>query len=126
MTGGACYDKGAVQVWNCNRRSILVGLSQTPSCEMCPPCVNQLGENSGSLEAFFEEVRDNPSPTESGGEYTGEITHTEVIDKIAQVTMKEKGYLGLNFSNLFHLACIDGNWLIICKTYIQTSACVST
>ena len=74
---------------------------------------------SGSPEAFFEEVRDNPSPSETGGKYTGEITHAEVIGKIAQVTMKEKGYLGLNFSNLFHLASIDGNWLIISKTYID-------
>jgi hypothetical protein len=74
---------------------------------------------SGSPEAFFEEVRDSPSPSESGQDYNGEITHTEVIGKIAQVTMKEKGYLGLNFSNLFHLACINDKWLIISKTYMD-------
>ena len=33
--------------------------------------------------------------------------------------MKEKGYLGLDFSNLFHLACVDGKWLILSKTYID-------
>lgn len=79
----------------------------------------QGGYYSGSPEAFFAEVRDTPSPSETGAEYVGEITHVEVIGQIAQVTMKEKGYLGLNFSNLFHLACIDGSWRIISKTYID-------
>lgn len=74
---------------------------------------------SGSPEVFFEEVRDNPRPSETGQEYIGEIAYTEVINNIAQVTVKEKGYLGLNFSNLFHLARIDSEWLIISKTYID-------
>jgi len=74
---------------------------------------------SGSLGVFFDEVRDNPSPSETGQEYIGEITYTEVIGNIAQVTMKEKGYLGLDFTNLFHLACVDGKWLILSKTYID-------
>ena len=73
----------------------------------------------GLQKCFFEEVKDNPSPSDTGQEYNGEITHTEVIGRIAQVTMKEKRYLGLNFSNLFHLASINGNWLIISKTYID-------
>ena len=74
---------------------------------------------SGSPEAFFEEVRDNPSPSETGQEYIGEIAYTEIVGDIAQLTMNEKGYLGLNFSNLFHLARINGEWLIISKTYID-------
>ena len=75
--------------------------------------------SSGSPEVFFEEVRNNPSPSETGQNYVGEITNSEVISDIAQVVMKEKGYLGLNFSNLFHLACINEKWLIISKTYID-------
>ena len=74
---------------------------------------------SGSPEVFFDEVRDNPSPSETGKNYVGEITYTETIRNIAQVTMKEKGYLGLDFSNLFHLACVDGKWSILSKTYID-------
>jgi len=74
---------------------------------------------SGSPEVFFDEVRENPSPSETGMEYIGEITYTEVIGGVSQITMKEKGYLGLDFSNLFHLACIDGKWLIISKTYVD-------
>jgi hypothetical protein len=61
----------------------------------------------GSPDLFFDEVRDNPSPENTGAEYVGEITSSEIIGDIASVTLKEKGYLGLNFSNLFQLAHID-------------------
>ena len=73
----------------------------------------------GSPEPFFEEVRDNPAPADSGAEYVGDITYSEVVGDIAQVTMKERGYLGLNFTNLFHLARVEDEWLILSKTYID-------
>jgi hypothetical protein len=72
---------------------------------------------SGSPDLFFEEVRDNPSPAETGSEYVGEITYEEVVGRTAQITMKEKGYLGVDIINLFHLANINGTWLILSKTY---------
>jgi len=72
---------------------------------------------SGSPDLFFEEVRDNPSPEKTGIEYVGEMTHEEVIGNVAQITMKEKGYLGANIANLFHLAKINEKWLILSKTY---------
>ncbi len=73
----------------------------------------------GSPDIFFDEVRDNPAPASTGVEYTGEITSSEIIGDIASVTLIEKGYMGLNFSNLFQLARIDGCWLIVSKTYID-------
>jgi len=72
---------------------------------------------SGSPDLFFEEVQDNPSPVETGNEYVGEITHQEIVGSTAQVTMKEKGYLGADITNLFHLANVNGKWLILSKTY---------
>ena len=72
---------------------------------------------SGPPDLFFEEVRDNPSPTETGNEYVGKITHEEIVGDIAQLTLKEEGYLGANITNLFHLANINGRWLILSKTY---------
>ena len=72
---------------------------------------------SGSPDIFFDEVRNNPSPAETGNAYVGEITHEEVVGSTAQITMKEKGYLGADLTNLFHLANIDGKWLILSKTY---------
>ena len=72
---------------------------------------------SGSPDLFFEEVRDNPSPAETGNEYVGEISHEEIVGNTAQISMKEKGYLGADITNLFHLANINGKWLILSKTY---------
>ena len=72
---------------------------------------------SGSPDLFFGEVRDNPSPAESGIEYVGEITYEEVIRNTAQITMKEKGYLGADMTSLFHLANINGKWITPSKTY---------
>ena len=73
----------------------------------------------GSPGYFFDEVKDNPSPSSTGAGYIGEITSSEIIGNIASVTLREKGYLGLDFTNLFHLAYIDGAWLIVSKAYVD-------
>lgn len=71
---------------------------------------------SGSPDPFFDEVRDNPSPEESGENYEGKITYVEMFGEVAQVTMKERGYLGVNFTNL---ALVDDKWQILSKTYVD-------
>lgn len=73
----------------------------------------------GPPDYFFDEVRDSPSPSSTGAEYIGEITSSEIIGNIASVTLREKGYLGLDFTNLFQLACIDDSWLIVSKVYVD-------
>ena len=74
---------------------------------------------SGTPEPFYDEMRDNPSAAESGEPYSGDIIHIEIYDAIAQVTVKEKSYLGFDLVNLFHLARIDDRWLILSKMYIE-------
>ncbi|MFT5220543.1 MAG: hypothetical protein ACI9LO_002120 [Planctomycetota bacterium] len=74
---------------------------------------------SGSPEPFFDELRDNPSPASTGAEYIGEIISVEEFGDIASIILNEKGYLGANFINLFQLICIDANWLIVSKTYVD-------
>ena len=74
---------------------------------------------SGSPKPFFDEVRDNPSPASTGTEYIGEIISVEVYGDIANVTLKEKGFIGANFINLFQLVCMDGSWLIVSKAYVD-------
>jgi len=73
----------------------------------------------GTPEIFFEEVRDNPSPAETGSEYVGRIISVEQYDRIAQVSLAEQGYLGADFNNIFQLALIDDNWLIVSKGYMS-------
>ena len=74
---------------------------------------------SGSPEPFFDEVGDNPCPAGTGAEYIGEIVSVEEFGNIANVVLKETGFLGANFINLFQLVCIDGNWLIVSKAYVD-------
>ena len=71
----------------------------------------------GSPEPFFDEVKDNPAPRDTGTDYRGEITTIETSGEVASITLKETGYLNTNFTNWFHLARIDGVWKIICKSY---------
>ena len=71
----------------------------------------------GSPEPFFDEVKDTPAPIEAGTDYGGEITTIEISGGVASITLKETGFLGSNFTNWFHLAKLDGDWKIICKSY---------
>ena len=72
----------------------------------------------GSAEPFFQAVASPPPeapPNE--GNYKGEITEVDVSGEIAAVTLKEVGFMGLNFTNYFHLVKVDDTWLIVSKTF---------
>lgn len=75
--------------------------------------------NIGSPRPFYEEVRDNLAPADSDAAYSGEIVSADIFGDIASVVMQETGYLGLNCTNLFHVANVDGVWKITCKSYID-------
>ena len=72
----------------------------------------------GSPEPFFQAV-DNPPPEAppTSSNYKGEITSVEVSGAVASITLKEVGFMGMNFTDYFHLAKVDGNWKIISKTF---------
>ncbi len=72
----------------------------------------------GSPEPFFQAV-ENPPPQAppTAGNYKGEITSVEISGPVASVTLKEAGFMGMNFTDYFHLAKVDGNWLIVSKTF---------
>ena len=74
---------------------------------------------SGKPDPFFDEVAKNPCPAQTGADYTGEITRIEEVGDCASVTLKEAGFLGSNFTDWFHLAKIDGGWVILSKTYVD-------
>ena len=72
----------------------------------------------GPPEPFFQVV-DNPPPEAppTSGNYTGEITSVEISGPVASITLKESGFMGMNFTDYFHLAKVDGQWRIISKTF---------
>jgi putative lumazine-binding protein len=73
----------------------------------------------GSPDPFFEAVANNPSAKESGASYSAEITKVEVAGNAASATLVEKGFLGLNFVDYFHLIKENDQWRIITKTFSQ-------
>lgn len=73
----------------------------------------------GSPDPFFDAVSNNPSPEASGASYTAEITHIEVAGKAASATLVEKDFLGMDFTDFFHLIQEEGQWKIISKTFMQ-------
>jgi hypothetical protein len=61
----------------------------------------------GSAEPFFQFVANPPADAPpTAGNYKGEITAVEV-----------SGFMGMNFTDYFHLAKVNGKWLIISKTF---------
>ena len=72
----------------------------------------------GPPEPFFQTV-ENPPPEApaTAGNYTADIYNVEVSGPVASVTLKEAGFMGMNFTDYFHLAKVDGTWKIISKTF---------
>ena len=71
----------------------------------------------GSPKPFFDEVKNVPASIEAGDDFGGEITTVEISGEVASITLRETGYLSTNFTSWFHLAKLDGDWKIICKSY---------
>jgi hypothetical protein len=69
----------------------------------------------GPPEPFFDAVRNAPPP--AAGTYQAKIGAIEVTGDVASAVLNESGYLGLDFTDYFHLARIDGNWRIVSKTF---------
>lgn len=71
----------------------------------------------GSPEPFFQAVANPPPEAPSNTDYKGEITSVEISGPVASITLKEAGFMGMNFTDYFHLAKVNGEWKIISKTF---------
>ena len=70
----------------------------------------------GSPEPFYDAVQHAPADPPGSG-YEAQITSVDVAGRVASVTLKEKGFLGLSFTDYFHLVLADGQWRIVSKTF---------
>jgi hypothetical protein len=73
----------------------------------------------GGPEPFYDAVRSAPAPARTGAPYRAEIVRLEVAAPAASATLVEPSYLGLHFTNYFHLLRIDGRWQIVSKTFMH-------
>ena len=71
----------------------------------------------GGPDPFYDAVANNPSPQASGADYKTEICDVTVAATVATATLKETGFLGMNFTNFFHLLLTDDGWKIISKAF---------
>jgi len=72
----------------------------------------------GGLDPFFEVLKSGPSMKSEGQRYQVTITHLEVEDNVASVTVDETGFAGgLNFTTYFMLMRLGGSWQITTKTF---------
>jgi hypothetical protein len=71
----------------------------------------------GGPEPFFEAVAGNPSPAETGAAYSAVVENVAIDGHQATGIIREKGFLGMDFSNHFQLLQIDGSWKIVAKLF---------
>lgn len=69
---------------------------------------------TGSPEPFFEAVAANPPP---GANYESSIDNISVAGRVAQATLRERNYMGFDFTNYFQLLHSDGSWRIVSKCF---------
>jgi hypothetical protein len=75
----------------------------------------------GSTQPFYDALQHAPADP-PGSRYDAEITSVDVTGRVACATLQEHGFLGLDFTDYFHLAQIDGQWKIVSKTFTTLQA----
>lgn len=73
----------------------------------------------GGPGPFFDAVSQNPPPANAGEPYSADISDVKVTGNVAQATLTESGFLGMNFVDYFHLLKNEGRWQIVSKTFMQ-------
>jgi len=69
-----------------------------------------------TLEQFIEFVRATPAPSRSGEEYDMRIVSIDMTEIEAMVKVEDL-YLGFRFTDYLSLLKIDGEWVIVNKTF---------
>jgi len=70
----------------------------------------------GSPQPFFDAVR-SAAGSGAPSDYGTEITSVAVSGRVAAVTLEERGFLGMDFVDYFHLVKFDDGWKIVSKTF---------
>lgn len=70
----------------------------------------------GSPQPFYDAVQG--APVEAVAGYRTQIPQLDVTGMTASATLKEQNFLGMSFTNFFHLMKLDGKWQIVSKTFM--------
>lgn len=71
----------------------------------------------GSPNVFIENVGKNPSIASQECKPTYDIGEVQIRGNAAAVTLEQKDFGGMNFTDFLHMIKRDGEWKIISKTF---------
>ena len=69
-----------------------------------------------ALSDWLKMIQDTPPPAENGEVYDMKIVSMDLTDTVANVKVADL-YLGLRFTDYLSLLKIEGNWVIVNKTF---------
>ena len=69
------------------------------------------------IQGLFDYVKASPAPDKSGEPHKCFITKIDCVGNAASVEMLQNSYQGINYINYFQLLKLDGNWVIVSKSF---------
>ena len=69
------------------------------------------------IQGLFDYVKASPAPHNSGEPHKCFITKIDCLGNAASVEMIQQSYQGINYINYFQLLKLEGNWMIVSKSF---------
>ena len=69
------------------------------------------------IQGLFDYVAAQTAPEKSGEKHECMITKIDCVGNAASVEMLQQSYQGINYVNYFQLLKLEGNWVIVSKSF---------
>jgi hypothetical protein len=69
------------------------------------------------IQGLYDYVSANPSPEKSGEQHRCLITKIDCLGNAASLEVMQENYLGVSYINYFQLLKIEGDWVIVSKSF---------
>lgn len=69
------------------------------------------------IQGLFDYVAAQTAPAKSGERHECMITKIDCVGNAASVEMLQQSYQGINYINYFQLLKLEGNWVIVSKSF---------
>jgi len=69
------------------------------------------------IQGLFDYVSASTAPDKSGESHQCFITKIDCTGNAASVEMAQQSYQGINYINYFQLLKLEGNWVIVSKSF---------
>lgn len=69
------------------------------------------------IQGLFDYVAANQPPAKTGENHQCLVTKIDCMGKAASVEVLQHSYLGVSYINYFQLLKLEGNWIIVSKSF---------